>query len=63
MRPLRRQNAQKSWAPYPVYRKAQLMYKAADLLEQKVDEIADCLVNGKIAKDRKSAASEVGALG
>ena len=50
--------AQKSWAAYPVYRKAQLMYKAADLLEQKVDEIADCLVM-EIAKDRKSAVSEV----
>lgn len=34
------------------------MYKAADLLEQKVDEIADCLVM-EIAKDRKSAVSEV----
>lgn len=51
-------HAQKSWAAYPVYRKAQLMYKAADLLEQKVDEIADCLVM-EIAKDRKSAVSEV----
>ena len=50
--------AQKSWAAYPVYRKAQLMYKAADLLEQKVDEIADCLVM-EISKDRKSAVSEV----
>ena len=50
--------AQKSWAAYPVYRKAQLMYKADDLLEQKVDEIADCLVM-EIAKDRKSAVSEV----
>ena len=51
-------HAQKSWAAYPVYRKAQLMYKAADLLEQRVEEISDCLVM-EIAKDKKSAVSEV----
>lgn len=51
-------SAQKSWAAYPVYRKAQLMYRAADLLDQRVDEISDCLVM-EIAKDKKSAVSEV----
>lgn len=50
--------ARKSWASYPVYRKAQLMYQAAELLEQRAPEIADCLVM-EIAKDKKSAVSEV----
>ena len=34
------------------------MYRAADLLEQRAEEIAECLVM-EIAKDRKSAVSEV----
>ena len=50
--------AQKAWAAYPVYRKAQLMYRAADLLEQMAEEISECLVM-EIAKDKKSAVSEV----
>lgn len=50
--------AQKSWAAYPVYRKAELLYKAADLLEERVEELSDCLVM-EIAKDKKSAVSEV----
>ena len=50
--------AQKAWAAYPVYRKAQLMYRAADLLEQVAEEISECLVM-EIAKDKKSAVSEV----
>ncbi len=49
---------QKAWAAYPVYRKAQLMYRAADLLEQMAEEISECLVM-EIAKDKKSAVSEV----
>ena len=50
--------AQKAWAAYPVYRKAQLMYRAADLLEQMAEEISECLVM-EIAKDKESAVSEV----
>ena len=50
--------AQKAWAAYPVYRKAQLMYRAADLLEQMAEEISECLVM-EIAKDKNSAVSEV----
>lgn len=48
----------KAWAACPVYQKAQYMYRAADLLEQRAEEIAECLVM-EIAKDRKSAVSEV----
>lgn len=50
--------ARKAWAACPVYQKAQYMYRAADLLEQRAEEIAECLVM-EIAKDRKSAVSEV----
>ena len=50
--------ARRAWAACPVYQKAQYMYRAADLLEQQAEEIAECLVM-EIAKDRKSAVSEV----
>lgn len=50
--------AQKSWAAYPVYRKAELMYQAAQLLEERVEELSDCLTM-EIAKDKKSAVSEI----
>ena len=50
--------AQKSWAAYPVYRKAELMYRAAQLLEERVEEMSDCLTM-EIAKDKKSAVSEI----
>ncbi|MCI9273761.1 MAG: NADP-dependent glyceraldehyde-3-phosphate dehydrogenase [Clostridiales bacterium] len=50
--------AQKSWAAYPVYRKAELMYRAAQLLEERVEELSDCLTM-EIAKDKKSAVSEI----
>ena len=50
--------AQKAWAAYPVYQKAQLMYQAAARLEERAEEIAECLVM-EIAKDRKSAVSEI----
>ncbi len=50
--------ARRAWAACPVYQKAQYMYRAADLLEQRAEEIAECLVM-EIAKDRKSAVSEV----
>lgn len=50
--------AQKSWAAYPVYRKAELMYRAAQLLEDRVEELSSCLTM-EIAKDKKSAVSEI----
>lgn len=47
-----------SWASVPIYEKAELLYKAAALLEERAQEIADILVM-EIAKDQKSALSEV----
>lgn len=47
-----------TWAKMPVYERANIFYKAAQLLEQHAHEIAQVLVM-EIAKDEKSALSEV----
>lgn len=49
---------QKTWAVMPIYEKAEIMYKAADLLIEREDSISDVLVM-EIAKDKKSSLSEV----
>ncbi len=46
------------WAKMPIYERANIFYKAAQLLEQNAQEIAQVLVM-EIAKDEKSALSEV----
>ena len=46
------------WAEIPIYEKANILYKAAALLEERADEISDVLVM-EIAKDKKSAVSEI----
>lgn len=48
----------KSWSKVPRFEKAQILYKAAELLEERVDAISDILMM-EIAKDKKSAVSEV----
>lgn len=48
----------KVWAQMPIYERANIFYRAADLLEQHALEIARVLVM-EIAKDEKSAISEV----
>lgn len=50
--------SQKEWANMPIYKKADIMYKAATLLEQRAKEIAHVLML-EVAKDYKSALSEV----
>lgn len=42
--------AQTMWAHTPIYRRAELFYKAAEILEAHTDEIAEILVM-EIAKD------------
>ncbi|MBC8569916.1 NADP-dependent glyceraldehyde-3-phosphate dehydrogenase [Zongyangia hominis] len=49
---------QAAWAALPVYERANILHKAASLLEERSEEIADILVM-EIAKDKKSALSEV----
>jgi len=46
------------WACVPIFEKARILYKAAELLEERAEEIADILMM-EIAKDRKSSVSEV----
>ncbi len=46
------------WAGVPIFEKAQILYNAAELLEERAEEIADILMM-EIAKDRKSSVSEV----
>jgi len=46
------------WAETPIYEKSLILYKAAALLEERAEEISEILVM-EIAKDRKSALSEV----
>lgn len=50
--------AQEKWQRTPVFKRAEILYRAADLLEQQAEEIAGMLVM-EIAKDKKSALSEV----
>ncbi|PWA68823.1 aldehyde dehydrogenase 11A3 [Artemisia annua] len=50
--------AQKSWAKTPLWKRAELLHKAAAILKDHKKPIADCLVK-EIAKPAKDAASEV----
>ena len=50
--------AQKSWRNVPVNKRAEILYKAADLLIEKVDEISDIMMR-EIGKDKKSSESEI----
>ena len=50
--------AQKSWKNVPVNERAQILYKAADLLIEKVDEMSDIMMR-EIGKDKKSSESEI----
>lgn len=52
------QEAEVTWREVPVYEKAKILYKAADILEERMEELCDILVR-EIAKDKKSAESEV----
>ncbi|MBE6053725.1 MAG: NADP-dependent glyceraldehyde-3-phosphate dehydrogenase [Clostridium sartagoforme] len=50
--------AQKSWKKVPVNKRAEILYKAADLLIEKVDEMSDVMMR-EIGKDKKSSESEI----
>lgn len=51
-------SAQEDWKTVPVYKKAEYLYRTADLLEENEEELVDTLVL-EIAKDKKSAVSEI----
>lgn len=50
--------AQKSWAKTPLWKRAELLHKAAAILKDHKKPIAECLVK-EIAKPAKDAATEV----
>ncbi|QAA35211.1 NADP-dependent glyceraldehyde-3-phosphate dehydrogenase [Clostridium manihotivorum] len=51
-------DAQLSWRNVPLNQRAEILYKTADILDQKAEEIANIMVR-EVAKDKKSAVSEV----
>ena len=52
--------AQKSWAKTPLWKRAELLHKAAAILKEHKAPIAECLVK-EIAKPAKDSVTEVGA--
>lgn len=50
--------AQKKWETTPVAQRAKILYKAADILENNAEEIAEIMLY-EVCKDRKSAKAEV----
>lgn len=50
--------SQKEWENIPIYQKAEILYHAADLLEERVEQLSEILMY-EIAKDKKSAISEI----
>lgn len=51
-------SARQSWAQKHMFEKAEILHRAAELLEERAEEIAQILMM-EIAKDKKSALSEV----
>lgn len=51
-------SAQKSWAKTPLWKRAELLHKAAAILKEHKAPIAECLVK-EIAKPSKDAVTEV----
>jgi glyceraldehyde-3-phosphate dehydrogenase (NADP+) len=51
-------DAQSKWRDVPVSERAKILYKAADILQERMVDLTDILMR-EVAKDRKSAESEV----
>ncbi|MBS6007399.1 MAG: NADP-dependent glyceraldehyde-3-phosphate dehydrogenase [Clostridium baratii] len=50
--------AQKSWREIPTNQKSKLLHNVADLLEERIEEMAEAMIV-EIGKDKKSAMSEI----
>lgn len=50
--------AQKKWSKVPINERAKILYKAADMLLERIEDLSDILIR-EIAKDKKSAESEI----
>lgn len=51
-------DAQSKWRDVPVSERSKILYKAADILQERMEDLTDILMR-EVAKDRKSAESEV----
>ena len=51
-------NAREKWKETPINERARILYKAADLLQERIVDLSDILIR-EIAKDRKSVESEI----
>ena len=51
-------NSKTKWKDTPINERAEILYKAADILQERIVELSDILIR-EIAKDRKSAESEI----
>lgn len=51
-------DAQKEWRNVPVSERTKILYKAADILVERVDELSEIMMK-EIAKDKKSSESEI----
>lgn len=50
--------AQKEWKSTPVNKRSEILYKAADILIEKIEDLSDIMMR-EIGKDKKSAESEI----
>lgn len=50
--------AKEKWRDTPINERAKILYKAADILQERIEDLSDILIR-EIAKDRKSAESEI----
>ena len=51
-------NAKAKWRETPINERAKILYRAADILQERIVDLSDILIR-EIAKDRKSAESEI----
>ena len=51
-------NAKEKWRETPINERAKILYRAADILQERIVDLSDILIR-EVAKDRKSAESEI----
>lgn len=50
--------AKENWKNTPINERAKILYRAADILQERIEDLSDILIR-EVAKDRKSAESEI----
>lgn len=51
-------NSKDKWRETPINERAKILYRAADILQERIEDLSDILIR-EIAKDKKSAESEI----